>query len=276
MGIRKASLRDAAPTDGAGLQGPTAINGHDVRNLTPILALLLGLLIPGALHAQSDEETLVESTGSDAQEPEPASPAEAALGQTPDAPANASGAAVAAIEEAIERLVQLEVSLAASATPGSEGARRELATVRSRLRDALVAVGQLQGEQDLRDWLREAGVVEPTEPVAEGDADLAQVEEAATGTLNDAELGTLTTTIEAAPFNEGKLQALREGLQGREVTSEQASSVLELFSFSRDRVDALVFLHPRIADGENFGVLLTALKFESDRKAVRDRLGLGG
>ncbi len=246
-----------------------------MRNLTLILALLLALL-PGVLQAQSDEETLVESTGSDAPEPEAASPEEAALGETPDAPPNASGAAVVAIEEAIERLIQLEVSLAASAAPGSDGARQELATVRSRLRDALVAVGQLQAEQDLRDWLREAGVVEPTDAPTEEDADLAAAEEAATGALSDAELRTLTGTIEAAPFNEGKLQALREGLEGREVTSDQASSVLELFSFSRDRVDALVFLHPRIADGENFGVLLSALKFESDRKAVLDRLGLGG
>ncbi len=247
-----------------------------MRNLIPILALLLGLLTPVALRAQSDEETLVESTGSDAPEPEAATRSEGVAKEARDVASDASGAAVAAIEEAIERLIQLEVSLAGAATLGSEGARQELATVRSRLRDALVAVGQLQGEQDVRDWLREAGVVEPIEPLSEKDANLIQVEEAATGILAAAELRTLATTIEAAPFNEGKLQALREGLEGRQVTSEQASSVLELFSFSRDRVDALVFLHPRIADAENFGVLLSALKFESDRKAVRDRLGLGG
>jgi hypothetical protein len=250
-----------------------------VRNLTPILALLFGLLNPGVLRAQSDEETLVESTGSEdpeleAKTTETAQPEELALG---GAPAGATrSAAVVAIEEAIERLIQLEVSVAASTAPGGEAARQELATVRARLRDALVAVGRLQAEQDLREWLREAGVVDPVEPVAELDFDPGQVEEAPVGALSDSELRGLATTIEAAPFNEGKLQALREGLEGREVTSDQASGVLELFSFSRDRVDALVFLHPRIADGENFGVLLSALKFESDRKAVRDRLGLGG
>lgn len=239
------------------------------------MIILLGVLVPGELAAQSDEEALTESTAGDPAPPAVAHPEEVAVAPASVGDPHASLTALAAIEEAVERLVQLEVSLASAGTPGGAAARQELATVRSRLRDALVAVGQLQGEQDLREWLRAEGLVAPSARVdpLEGAGAEAEV---ATGALADAELRGLATTIEAAPFNEGKLQALREGLEGRLVSSDQASRLLELFSFSRDRVDALVFLHPRIADRENFGVLLSALKFESDRKAVRDRLGLGG
>ncbi len=253
--------------------------GIHVRTNTLILALLSGLVLAGPVRAQSDEEAL---TGSATSEPAPAVPEPLEEAEPVEAPSasveapSASEAVIAAIEEAIERLIQLEVGLVAAAAPGSDSARQELAVVRSRLRDALVAIGQLQGEQDLRDWLRAEGLALPAEPAEQTVVVPVEGSARATGALTPTELRALKGRIESAPFNEGKLQSLRQGLQGRQVTSTEAASLLELFSFSRDRVDALVFLHPRIADEENFDVLLSALKFESDRKAVRDRLGLGG
>ena len=69
---------------------------------------------------------------------------------------------------------------------------------------------------------------------------------------------------------------LESELESERLTSAQAWSLAELFDFSRDRVEALVFLHPRVVDPENFVELLSSLKFESDRATVRSRLGLDG
>ena len=235
--------------------------------------LLVALSLVGApalAAAQSEEETMTERAVPDAPEAVLPDTADAPLADVPRVPAEASAAAVFAIEQAVERLVQLEVALAAESSPCVDAARRELAEVRSSLRDALLAVGALRAEADLRTWLEERGVVgrlpsapEPISPTPEGQMD-------------EASLRSLAAAVTSAPFNEGKLQALRTGLDGRELSSVQASGLLELFSFSRDRVDVLVFLYPRLSDADNFEVLLSALKFESDRKAVRDRLGLDG
>ena len=261
-----------------GLDGrvPTGIKGHVVRISCLLIALLL---LPGLASAQSEEEQqtgapATEAPAADADEasePEDAADAGFVIDRVP---IEADLAAAVAIEDAVERLVQLEVALAAESSPRVDAARKELAAVRGRLRDALLAVGALRAEQDLRAWLIEAGAVTlrpaAADPVEDLDSD------AGDGGMDEAALRSLTSAIEAAPFNEGKLQALRDGLVEHRISTNQAATLLELFSFSRDRVDALVFLHPRLSDGENFGVLLSALKFESDRKAVRDRLGLDG
>ncbi len=94
--------------------------------------------------------------------------------------------------------------------------------------------------------------------------------------LDDDGFAALTTEIEGVAFTTGKMQALQGALSHRTVTTDQARALVELFSFSRDRVDALVYLHPRVVDPENFDGLLSALKFESDRQLVRTQLGLDG
>ena len=245
-----------------------------MRNICLLALLLLIAAVPSRAAAQTDEEALTGSTSEPAAAPaaEPASDEEEATLSVQTVPRVPSEAAIEAIEDAVERLVQLEVGLAAESSPRVAAARTELAVIRARLRDALLAVGALRAEQDLRDWLLEQGVV--TIPTASSEDDVAGEED--TGRMSAEDLSALTAAIDAAPFNEGKLQALREGLEGRVLDSDQALGLLELFSFSRDRVDALVFLHPRLSDGKNFDKLLDALKFESDRKAVRDRLGLDG
>jgi len=91
--------------------------------------------------------------------------------------------------------------------------------------------------------------------------------------LSPEQLRTIVREVEAISFTEGKMAVVTNQLDSETLTSEQASSLLELFGFSRDRVDLLVFFHPRITDPENFDGLLSALKFESDREAVRNQVG---
>ncbi|MBN94518.1 MAG: hypothetical protein CL928_10660, partial [Deltaproteobacteria bacterium] len=91
-----------------------------------------------------------------------------------------------------------------------------------------------------------------------------------------AELKALVGDVEAAPFKDGKMAALENTLGRRYLTTAQAGRLVDLFSFSRDKVDALVFLYPRILDSDQFESLLESLKFASDRMAVRRELGLEG
>ena len=171
------------------------------------------------------------------------------------------------------RLVAAEVALARGQTGTS---RDELASMRDELHGALIALGQLRQDRDVRKWAVDEGYV-LVPAVSQRGVGQSPVKEttAAARALSDDDVDALQREIDGAPFNEGKLSVLQDGIAGRTLVARQAEQLLELFSFSRDRVDVLVFVHPRLARGEDFSRLLAALKFESDRQAVRDRLGLG-
>lgn len=195
----------------------------------------------------------------------------APLGET-DAVAGVE--AVRLLSLALDRISALEILLASSGDDlDREAAMAELAQTRQTLHAALAEVGRLQEDSDLRAWLRSEGLVttqleEPATP--------ADVQEPTGPGLPSARLSAIVSSIERVSFTEGKMQVLTRELAEETVTSEQASALVELFSFSRDRVEALVFLHPRLVDQENFEQLLSSLKFESDRETVRNTLGLEG
>ena len=180
--------------------------------------------------------------------------------------------AEAALKRALERLAAVDLSTSrGELDPSREG----LVAIRAELLDVLVALGQLRQDRDSRVWLEENGygVLKIQAPLDGGSAEGAEDPGKETGPLLASEVDALKRSIEGAPFNEGKLQLLQEGIDGRTLTAVQAEGLLELFSFSRDRVDVLVFLHPKLEPEEDFWRLLLALKFESDRQAVRDRIG---
>lgn len=174
---------------------------------------------------------------------------------------------------------------AARETEAAEAARREealrlrgdLAAAKEALRDALVEVGRLQEEESLRAWLEGEGLAQRIEQAlanVEAKKVAAAEAERSEAVLSDQDLRGIRRAVEAAPFKDGKMRILTRELAVERVTSTQAAELLDLFNFSRDRVDALVYLHPRIVDAENFEHLLSSLKFESDRVAVRSQLGL--
>jgi hypothetical protein len=235
------------------------------------LLCLFALAAPRA--AWSDEEDqlrLPASTSTTADKP-PA-PEPAAASAAPLTAGDPADAAEQAIKGALATLATVEVALARTS---SSDTRSELVALRDQLLGALVALGQLRQDRDTRVWLQDNGyaLVRGGDPVAASKP----VRPGTTGVapLSTAEANQLRRDISNAPFNEGKLQTLRAGIEGRTLTALQAEELLELFSFSRDRVDVLVYIHPRLARPEEFKRLLSALKFESDRQAVRDRLGLG-
>jgi hypothetical protein len=191
---------------------------------------------------------------------------------------------------------------AARATAAVQSALDHLAAGRSdearrALQEALVELGRVQEDADLRAWIElQAKNQTPPSPVPSGAATVplpaASPEEAGAvaGTtpatdspeaplilpVSAERLDRVVRAIESASFNRAKMDALVRELKDAHVTAVQAGRLVELFSFSRDRVDALLFLHPLVVDPENFEALLSALKFESDRQAVRAQLGLDG
>jgi len=189
------------------------------------------------------------------------------------APVPTGAEAVRLLSGALDRIAALQMLLGGS----PEGLDRtqalaELEEARHSLQSALIEVGRLQQDADFRVWLRSEGLM-TEDPAPEPAVDV--VVEAPAG-LPPSRFRSLVSAIESVSFTEGKMDVLTRELAVETVTSEQAGRVVELFSFSRDRVDALVFLHPRIVDVENFDSLLSALKFESDRETVRNQLGLDG
>ena len=249
---------------------------NPLRTVPAFLLLVLLSSVPVA--NSGDEESQVRGApaaaptgGPAATSPAPPAGEAPAAAQIAPGPTHADPAddAEAALGRLIDQVVELEVRL------GREGGgpigRSELAAIRVTAQDALVHAGRLRQERDARRWFEERGPVVDAPP-PKGDAIVAAAP--AAPRFDDGAIARLESQIQAAPFNEGKLAALRDGLGGRGLTAPQAARLLDLFSFSRDRVEVLVLLHPRLTDRDRFDSLLAALKFESDRQAVRDRLHL--
>mgnify|MGYP002632322570 CR=1 FL=1 len=248
-----------------------------------ILPLIAALGLASVPPAAADSVDLLGGSSTSPQKPSEPPPAATpapthALGSLDDLSADADGGARAAllVSLALERLAGLELLLAA-VPPGVErdAALVELAGLRQALHGALVEVGRLREASDLRAWLAAQGLGErapsgTTKPAASPAVPVDPV------ALTTAEFTDLCTSIDGVAFTTGKMEVLVQGLQSRRVNTAQARALMELFSFSRDRVDALIFLHPRVQDPENFDGLLSALKFESDRASVRSQLGLDG
>lgn len=179
------------------------------------------------------------------------------------------------VQLALDRLAAVQALVIASEDGLDEADRAELTSelvdARRSLEQALLAIGHLESGGDLRALLEEAGLV-----LSEGEKTAADEEERRRQGLSPERFQEVVSAITAVSFNEGRMQALKRELKDHQLTSSQAWSIVELFDFSRDRVEALIFLHPEIVDPENFEALLAGLKFESDRETVRSRLGLGG
>lgn len=236
------------------------------------IALCAALWLPSSARASEEEQVLGAPTGDTPAEETPEAPPPEAPASTPapdgEGPADEAEQAVRA---ALDRLADIEV---AAARGDASATRAQLDQLRDTLHDALMALGELRRDRELRTWVEQQGLAIVKVDGTEEEAAAQEAGAAASGPMTPTEVADLARSIEGAPFNEGKLQILEEGLEGRTVRIAQAEQLLELFSFSRDRVDVLVFLYPRLAEDGEFGRLLSALKFESDRQAVRDRLGL--
>jgi hypothetical protein len=236
------------------------IRSRPMRRLLPLL-----LLVPSLALGEESRRSEVDLLGGSSR---PSSTEEPPQDPTPEVPAatpvdaqepSVAEAAALRLQEALDRLVRLEIALQ-QPVPPSSAALEELRRARQAVQASLVDVGRLAEQADLRALLGGG------EPAAPRDAQ----------PLADVELRALVAAIEEANFTADKMQLLTRRLADGWVTTGQAALLVEAFPFSKDRVDALLFLHPRLVDPGNFDELLAQLNFESDRQAVRDQLGLEG
>ena len=179
------------------------------------------------------------------------------------------------VQKALDRLATSQALVIASEQEQDAAARAELSlqllSARRSLEQALVAIGKLEGAGELRALLEESGLV-----LTEGEKASAVAEQDRLRGLSPERFQKVVAAMTSVSFSEGRMQQLKAELEGQGLTAAQSWALVELFDFSRDRVEALVFLHPKVVDPENFSALLGGLKFESDRETVRSRLGLEG
>ena len=261
-----------------------------------VLFACLMVFQAGLAFAEEDSGGDEAASEKEASEPEPPAPSEDAeassdsdevkpaevevISTTVDEPAPvepepASTSAADLVQDALNNLATAQALVVAAEDELSEAERgqllEELVAARRELEHALVAIGRMERGDDLRALLEEAGLV-----LTETERTAADEELERSKGLRPQRFEEVVRAITAVSFTEGKMQVLRSELADEILTSAQAWSFVELFSFSRDRVEALVFLHPKVVDQENFAALLGKLKFESDRVTVRERLGLDG
>jgi len=92
--------------------------------------------------------------------------------------------------------------------------------------------------------------------------------------MDPAAFSQLQAAIDEESFSDGKLKVLREAIAAQRIDVDQAAQLLPLFDFSSDRVEACVLLYPALVDPQDFYRLYSSFDFDSDKDAVRERLGL--
>ena len=85
------------------------------------------------------------------------------------------------------------------------------------------------------------------------------------------EFSRIRRAVAAESFADDQLAVLRSASQGRRFTTAQVSAVMELFSFSDDKVDAAAMLYPQVVDPHNWYTVYDALTFSSDKDMLRKR-----
>jgi hypothetical protein len=90
--------------------------------------------------------------------------------------------------------------------------------------------------------------------------------------LSDADFAKLERSVRRAPFRDDKLRVVRHAARYHRFTSAQAYALARRMLFGDDKVDALVALHPRVVDPQNFHIAYRALNHSSDRRDLDKRL----
>lgn len=92
--------------------------------------------------------------------------------------------------------------------------------------------------------------------------------------MEDAKFAQLLAQIENEPFSSGKLSIISMAVDYNYFTSGQTRQVVSALTFSSDKIEAAVLMHPMVLDPESFYQVFTAFTFESSKTEVRARLGI--
>ncbi|MFO0953849.1 MAG: DUF4476 domain-containing protein [Isosphaeraceae bacterium] len=90
--------------------------------------------------------------------------------------------------------------------------------------------------------------------------------------VTDAEFAPMLKAVKDQSFDNRKLEVVQSFGKTRRFTSAQVKQLTQAFTFENDRVKAAVWLHPLLADPENFFMVLEAFTFDSSKNAVRQQI----
>jgi hypothetical protein len=79
----------------------------------------------------------------------------------------------------------------------------------------------------------------------------------------------IVAAVEAESFADGKLSALEFSARGARITAAEARRVIDLFTYSGDKLKALTTLRGAITDPANWNQVVDAFTHSSDRDAAR-------
>jgi hypothetical protein len=87
------------------------------------------------------------------------------------------------------------------------------------------------------------------------------------------ELAGMVASLKAQSFESDRLKLLADMSTGRRFTSAQVVSIVGLFTFDEDKVDAAAQLYPLVSDPTSFWTVYDALSFSASKDALRARIG---
>lgn len=87
------------------------------------------------------------------------------------------------------------------------------------------------------------------------------------------ELRRIKSAVDAGSFSRDQLDTLRSAARDRYFTVDQVRQVMGWFNFGKDKVEAAAILHPHVIDSSDWYQVYSSLNFESDKRALRQKIG---
>lgn len=88
-----------------------------------------------------------------------------------------------------------------------------------------------------------------------------------------AEFRAVQAGVQGEDFSDGKLALLRSAAADRWFSADQVRQLVQGLSFGSDKVEAAAILYPRVADIQNWYLVYDAFDYDSDKQALRERVG---
>jgi len=90
--------------------------------------------------------------------------------------------------------------------------------------------------------------------------------------MNSAELRELKNALKSEAFESGKVALLKDASKNYYFTSDQVGTLLDLFEFDNDKVEAAATCYPRVVDKENFFVVYSHFEFDASKEELREKI----
>ena len=87
------------------------------------------------------------------------------------------------------------------------------------------------------------------------------------------DFGRVLQSVKAESFSDARLGVLRDAVGGRWFDVAQVKTMMSVFSFGDEKIDAAVLMHPRVVDPQNWYQVYGTLTFDSEKDTLRKRLG---